>query len=938
MTSNERPGRLVILAAALAVATTCLCCAAVLHAQDVQPSSGVVSQNDQRPAAQAVARTAQIVIDGRLGDEGWRDAPVIGDFKQQQPDEGLAPTQRTELRIVYDEDGLFVAARMFDSEGPGGVRKQLVRRDQLLLDVASDKIAIVLDPYRDRQTSVWFELNPLGVKGDQLNGEPAFDPVWEGASRIDSLGWTAEFRIPLSQLRFPRDSVQTWGFQAWRTLARRNETSMWAFWRRNEPGGAGYFGTIGGLAFSTQPRKLELLPYVVAKSTFALPPAGDPFRSRRETTTRIGGDLRYNLRSNFTLDATVNPDFGQVEVDPAVVNLSAFETTFQEKRPFFVANSSAFAFGNVECFFCGSPAGLGVFYSRRIGRAPQLGGLVQSGNHADIPDASTIAGAAKITGRTRSGLSVALLEALTNSVEARYVPRAAPGSEVLSRDVEPRTNYFVGRVRQDLRRGDTRIGLITTLTNRMMPDTAHASRLRRRAGVVGADVQHYWSERGYSFVAQVAISEVVGDTGAIRRTQQTSTHYFQRPDRTATHDGLFDFGYDPSRTSLRGYGLYTRLAKESGDWRFETAQNWKSPGFEVNDVAAVTRTDYKWMQGSVMRAWTRPGAWYRTAAMVLSAQQQFNYDGDRTDLRGSVLGEVTLLNYLSARAFVTRHPPTYDPYRTRGGVIVQDGGYTDFSATFSGDNRKRIGWSARAQGGPNIADGGGYVTGSVSLVVKPADNVRFTVGPNYLWDVDARAFVTNVGDATATQFAGLRSVFARLEQRNLSMATRLDATFTPRLTLELFAQPLIASGRYRDLQEHRAPRTTETMVYGRDVGTLSTTRDETGRATEYRVDPDGAGPRTSVHRRQSRLQRALASRHRRDAVGVSPRLDAVLRVDAAALRQRRARRLRPRPRRAGAVPRSAGERIPAEGELLAGDVSARCQATAEARPWGGRAR
>jgi len=241
MASVERATHLVTLAAALTVATWSPGRASVLQAQDVRPSSATASQNDPRPAAHAVARTAPIVIDGRLGDEGWRDVPVIADFRQHQPDEGLAPTQRTELRIVYDEEALFVAARMFDSEGPNGVRKQLVRRDQLLNDVASDKIAIVLDPYRDRQTSVWFELNPLGVKGDQLNGEPAFDPVWEGASGIDSVGWTAEFRIPLSQLRFPRDPVQTWGFQAWRTLARRNETSMWAFWRRNEPGGAWRF-------------------------------------------------------------------------------------------------------------------------------------------------------------------------------------------------------------------------------------------------------------------------------------------------------------------------------------------------------------------------------------------------------------------------------------------------------------------------------------------------------------------------------------------------------------------------------------------------------------------------------------------------------------------------------------------------------------------------
>lgn len=800
------------------------------------------SQNDPRPAVGAVARSSAIVIDGRLDDAAWAAAEVAGDFRQQQPEEGAAPTERTEVRVLYDASAVYIAARMFDSAGPAGVRKLLVRRDQLLNDNASDKIAVVLDPHRDRQTSVWFELNPLGVKGDQLNGDASFDPVWEGASRVDSLGWTAEFKIPLSQLRFPRDSVQSWGLQLWRTLARRNETSMWAFWRRNEPGGPGYFGTLAGLALAEQPRRLELLPYLVQKGTFAEPLAGNPFRSDRELVTRAGGDLRYTLSSSFTLDATVNPDFGQVEVDPAVVNLSAFETTFQEKRPFFVANAAAFSYGGVSCYFCSNVSSLNLFYSRRIGRAPQLAGLVQPGNYADFPDAATILGAAKITGRTRRGLSVAVLQALTDEVTARYVPRATPTDEPASREIEPMTSYLVGRVRQDLRKGDTRIGFITTMTHRFMSDPELKSRLHGRAQAAGADIQHYWGRRGYSVVGQVAFSNVAGDSGALRRTQRTSAHYFQRPDRKATSDGIFDIRYDPSRTSLRGYGLYARVAKESGNWRWETAQNWRSPGFEVNDLAALSRTDYRWMQASLLRSLTRPTRWYRGAAATVSAQQQLNFDGDRTDLQGGISGEITFRNYVQARGLFITHPPTYDPYRTRGGVIVRSAGYHLFSTSLSGNTRKRVTWTANAQGGPNIADDGGFATGGVSLVVKPAENVRISLGPSYLYDVDPRAFVSNIVDPAATQFGGIRSVFARLEQHNLSMTARVNATFTPTLTLELYAQPLLASGRYSDLNEYRAPRTTDALVYGRDVGTMSELRDSTGRVSRYRVDPDGNGP------------------------------------------------------------------------------------------------
>ncbi|MBA3672535.1 MAG: carbohydrate binding family 9 domain-containing protein, partial [Gemmatimonadaceae bacterium] len=786
-------------------------------------------------------RAGAVSIDGRLDESAWSAAEVISDLHQQQPDEGKPPTERTELRILYDANAIYVGARMFDSQGPSGVRKLLVRRDQLLNDNGSDKIALVLDPYHDRQTRVLFELNPLGVKGDQLNGDNSYDPVWEGASQIDSLGWSAEFRIPLSQLRFARDSVQTWGFQVRRTIARRNEEDMWAFWRNNEPGGPGYFGTVTGLALAAQPRQLELLPYVVQKSTYALPTAGDPFHSKQQLSTRVGGDLRYNLSSNFTLDATVNPDFGQVEVDPAVVNLSAFETTFQEKRPFFVANSSAFSFGNFNCYFCSNTSGLNVFYSRRIGRAPQLAGLVQSGNYSEFSDASTILGAAKITGRTKDGLQLAMLEAITNGVTSRYVPTTTPNAAPQSREIEPKTNYFIGRVRKDLRNGDTRIGMITTLTNRFLSDTAQTARLRGRAEVVGADIQHFWNKRGYSFSGQIALTDVAGDTAAIRRTQRTSTHYFQRPDRTVTSDGLFDVSYDPTRTSLRGYGLYARVAKESGNWLWETAQNWRSPGFEVNDLAALSRTDFRWMQAGVIHTWTVPTSRYRNAAVLVSGQQQFNYDGDLTDRQGAVFGEVMWPNYIYTNAFVIRHPPTFDQYRTRGGVIVKSAGFTLYQTSARGDSRAKVSWDASTLYGPNIADNGWFATGNIGLVVKPAVNVRISVGPGFSRDVDPRAFVTNVADATATQFGGTRSVFAQLDQHSVSMNTRVNATFSPNLTLELFAQPLIATGGYSAFREYRAPRTTEVFEYGRDVGTIAMTRNASGLVTSYRIDPDAAG-------------------------------------------------------------------------------------------------
>jgi hypothetical protein len=799
--------------------------------------------DDPRPVARAAARREPVIVDGRLDDGAWAAAQPITDFHQQLPDEGKAPTERTEIRILFDAGAVYIGARMYDAQGPSAVRKLLVRRDQLLNDNASDKIALVLDPFHDRQTRVWFELNPLGVKGDHLNGDASFDPVWEGAANVDSLGWTAEFRIPLSQLRFPRDSVQTWGLQIWRTLARRNENDMWAFWRTNQPGGPGYFGTIEGLALTEQPRQLELLPYVVSKSSFALPTPGDPFRSKREMTSRVGGDIKYNITSSLTLDATVNPDFGQVEVDPAVVNLSDFETTFQEKRPFFVANSSSFSFGNFNCFFCSNASSLNVFYSRRIGRAPQLGSLVRSqASYADVPDASTILGAAKITGRTSNGLSVAMLEALTNRVTARYVTSAAAGAPTLEREAEPMTNYFVGRLRKDLRKGDTRIGMITTLTNRFMSDSMERSRLRGHAELIGTDIQHYWNNRGFSFLGQLAVSEVGGDTAAMRRTQLTSSHYFQRPDRTETSDGIFDISYNPKRTVLRGYGFYGRLAKESGNWLLETAQNWRSPGFEVNDMGTLSRTDYKWMQASALRQWTTPGRWYRDAAMIIGGQQQLNYEGDRTDLQAEIWGRATLPNYMSMSGFVIHHPPVFDALRTRGGTVAKTAGYNFYSANFNGDSRGRVSWDFGSSHGQDITDEGWSGDGYADLILKPLVNLRLSFGPYYSRNVEPKQFVTTVSDPTATAFGGQRNVFATLDQHSLSMTTRINATFTPTLTLELFAQPFLASGQYSTPKQYAAPRTSSTLEYGRDVGTMAVQRDAAGRIGSYHIDPDGAGP------------------------------------------------------------------------------------------------
>jgi hypothetical protein len=361
-------------------------------------------ENVRRPAAQATRREGPVAVDGRLDEAAWLAATPITSFTQQDPDEGAPPSERTEIRILYDDDALYVAARMYDGN-PAAVHGVLTRRDQLINSASgeTDKLVVSFDTYRNNVDETLFELNPRGVKGDAQNGDAAFDPVWEGVARTDSAGWTAELRIPLSQLHFPQRERQLWGMQIVRLIARRHERDMWAFWRKSEFGGPARFGVLQGIVTTSPGRPLEVMPYATARGTFSRAAAADPFHSNGDTRYRVGGDVKMNVTSNLALDATINPDFGQVEVDPAVVNLSAFETTLLEKRPFFTAGSQYFALGAPPCMMCFlNPTAVG-FYSRRVGRSPQLLGLVEpSAAYLDAPDATSIPAALKLTGRRRS--------------------------------------------------------------------------------------------------------------------------------------------------------------------------------------------------------------------------------------------------------------------------------------------------------------------------------------------------------------------------------------------------------------------------------------------------------------------------------------------------------------------------------------------------------
>jgi hypothetical protein len=576
----------------------------------------------------------------------------------------------------------------------------------------------------------------------------------------------------------------------------------------------------------------------VGRSVNELPgDTANPFNDPHRMDGRVGLDAKVLVTSNLTLAATVNPDFGQVEVDPAVVNLSAFETYFEERRPFFVEGSGLFSFGGLSCFFCSNVSSLSMFYSRRIGRQPQAAdNAYAEGPYADIPDNTTILGAAKLTGRTPSGWSLGFLDAMTRREHATV---ERPDGTRTSVTVEPFTNYFVGRVAKDLRNGSTVLRGMATSVVRQFDDPQLALDLSRHSEALGFSTETWFGQREYRLMAQVAMSQVSGDSSAILRLQRSSARYFQRPDREQGSNGLFTDRYDPSLTAMRGFAGYARFAKESGDWLFETSTNIRSPGFENNDIAFLTRADYVWMSGNLFRQFTRPNKLFRQMFFIGGGQQQYNFDGDLTDRQVQLFAYVQPHNYWEISSFWIHRFNLLDDRLTRGGPAVGRPGINFYSLDVSTDHRKAVVLSTNPEYGRTF-EGGYSVSSDLEVTWHPASNISLSLGPSYVYDKTIAQYVTAIDDPTATAFFGRRYVFAGLVQRTLSMDTRLNITFTPNLSLELYLQPYVSSGEYSAFKEFAAPRELTKLTYGQDIGTVATqvVRD----TLRYTIDPDGTGP------------------------------------------------------------------------------------------------
>ena len=762
----------------LIVFLACLAClasplgaqSAVSDAALLAVGGGVTGTMSATAARAAVAP----VIDGRDDDDVWHNATVIERFRVFSPRENGEPSFRTAARVAYDARNLYVFVRAFDPS-PDSIRALLTRRDA---ESRSDEIIVAVDAYHDRRTAFHFAVNPVGVKRDVAvqddgNDDNSWDAVWDAGARIDSLGWTAEFRIPLSQLRYAAAPSHVFGFALARVISRTNEQVAWPVLRPSRSAIVSQFGDLIGLVGLASPRRAEIAPYLVTST--ANVPRGGVFRQQGNVTA--GADVKYGLTSNLTIDGTVNPDFGQVEADPSQLNLSAFEIFQRERRPFFLEGQGLFRFDLTCDHGC-----QGLFYSRHIGRQPQLSGTYSAD---DTPSATTILGAAKLTGRLPSGFSVGLLDAVTQA------EHGAGGATI-----EPRTNYFVSRAQQDFRQGASLLGAMVTSVNRSL-DPFTDGFLRRSANTGGIDGRHRWRDNQWEANGNLAVSRVSGSASAIARTQRTSTRFFQRPDAGVT--------YDTTRTSLSGSTARLSVGKIGGGaTRYSSIYQFTSPGFEANDLGFVPRADQhaliqtfglQYQQGRHFRQ-----AYYSSAAyLVTTAASRM-----RTAFGGSANAGVQLPNswWIRGGGGVDQLG-SYCDRCARGGPALRENPTRSVYMGFEGDSRMRLApeLNVRLQRGDEGRSSAWAVNPSVDIRLS----TRFSgeIGVGYSSELNDAQWVANYGaiGADSTHYT-----FAHLEQRTLQLRTRLNFTATPTLSLQLYAQPFLTSGAFSNWREFADPR------------------------------------------------------------------------------------------------------------------------------------
>ena len=776
----------------------------------------------------SAVRINQLVnIDGNLHEEFWKQIIPVNQFTQRNPDEGKEPTQKTEIKIAFDNAALYIGARMHDSS-PDSILARLVRKD---VEITSDLFAVFLDPYFDRRSGFYFAMNAAGTQYDGVLyndswDDETWDGVWEGKVNIDDGGWTAELRIPFSQLRFHKNSENVWGINLRRDIARNNEEDYFVYIPKNENGFVSRFAQLKGINGITPPGKFEILPYITTRAEYTHPEPNDPFNNGSDYIPGLGADFKVGLGTNLNLNATINPDFGQVEIDPAVINLSDVETFFDEKRPFFVEGSTIFNFGeggatNYWGFNWANPD---FFYSRRIGRTPQ--GDIPEADFTDYPDGTHILGAAKITGKIGDSWNIGVIQSLTSREFAR-IENAGMRSKT---EVEPMTYYGIVRAQNEINDGYQGLGFMSTVTSRFFKDDRLRDEINKDAYVFGIDGWNFLdSSKTWVIAGWTGLSHVSGSQSKILDLQSNPQHYFQRPDAAS-------LSLDSSAKNLTGYAGRFYLNKQKGNFFFNSAFGFISPNFDLNDLGFLWRADVLNMHVGAGYFWTEQTSIYRHLEAGGAVFRNYDYDGNITWEGIFHFGFIRFLNYYTINWNLAYNPETINNRRTRGGPLTLNPPGYQVNAYLSSDDKK------------DIIIGAGFFTYQTnysynwdfnsSIEVRPSSNVSIIIEPYYSINNEFAQWVDSFSDETAVNTFGRRYVFAKLDQKTFGAGIRLNWTFTPELSLQLYAQPLISSTDYKNFKELAAPKTYDFNIYG----TGSSTFDE----STLTADPDGNGPANPI--------------------------------------------------------------------------------------------
>ena len=745
------------------------------------PAPGAVTTS---VVATRVDEASALRLDGSLSDGAWGKAPAITGFVQRDPHEGQLPSQATEARVLYDREALYVAIRALDTD-PSKIVGILTRRDT---DSPSDWVSVIVDSYHDHRTAYEFSVNAAGVKADKYrfndtHEDTGWDAVWDVKVTRDEKGWLAQFKIPFSQLRFDPARAHTFGFALSRRIGRLNETSTWPLLSKSATGLVSSFGELTGLTLTGGRKRLEVVPYGVTQLQTQPASPGNPFVDPKDPGASFGADVKFALTPALTLTGTLNPDFGQVEADPAVVNLSAFETYFNERRPFFMEGSGIFRF-DIDC---NDGECRGLFYSRRIGRTPRGVPETPEGGQAWSPSQTPILGAAKLTGRV-GAFSVGALNAVTGEESAKVF-----SGGVTTRPVaEPLTNYSVVRATREFA-NQSSLGFMATSTTRRLTD--EVAFLPAQAYSGGADWDWRVGKR-YSLTGNWAGSFVRGSEQAMTGLQESMVHAYQRPDAGHLH-------LDESRRSLGGMVASANIARIGGDHlRFSNGAWMKTPGFDINDLGFLQRADERGISNWFQFRQDKPSRHLRLWRINLNHWAIWNFGGDRLGWGGNVNANARTTGNHQLSFGYNREGQGFEDRMTRGGPGGLGTSGTAMWHSFSTDDRKAVRAAYDVQGSWD-GHGSSRVTLGPTLQVRPSAAVLASVGLSFTRNINDSQWVEKVADARD------HYTFGHLHQTTVAATVRVNYTITPALSIQLYGQPFVSAGAYsgfKELVNGRAPR------------------------------------------------------------------------------------------------------------------------------------